>query len=81
MTVNLLERHSRVPLVVLVALLTPLSGAEAYLDPGTGSLLLQLLLAGFLGALFTVRRWAGRVVFFFRRSETAGDETKPVVDE
>ena len=29
--------------------------AEAYIDPGTGSYVLQLLLAGILGALFALK--------------------------
>ncbi len=29
----------------------------AYIDPGTGSLVIQALIAGFLGALFALRKW------------------------
>lgn len=32
----------------------------AYLDPGSGSYLLQLLVAGALGALFVLRGYIGR---------------------
>ena len=31
--------------------------AHAYLDPGTGSLILQLLVAGALGAMFTIKNF------------------------
>ena len=31
--------------------------AFAYLDPGTGSMLIQLVVAGVLGAVFTVKTW------------------------
>jgi hypothetical protein len=41
--------------------------AHAYLDPGTGSMALQLLIAGILGALFTIKMWWYRIKFFFAR--------------
>ncbi len=31
--------------------------AFAYIDPGTGSMVLQLVVAGVLGALFTIKTW------------------------
>jgi hypothetical protein len=39
--------------------------AEAYVDPGSGSLIWQALAAAFVGALFYVRRiwtWVGRLL-------------------
>ena len=55
------------------SLLVPLSlflffpaTAQAYIDPGTGSYVLQLLLAGFLGALFALKVFWRRVVGFLR---------------
>ena len=39
----------------------------AYLDPGSGSFLLQLLLAGILGGAFIVRSQWTRIKGFFRR--------------
>ena len=38
-----------------------------YLDPGSGSYLLQLLIAGALGALFALRLYWKRVKGFFSR--------------
>jgi hypothetical protein len=49
----------------------------AYLDPGTGSYLLQLLLAGLLGAIFIVRAFWGRIKSFFTK-KTAEDEEEDV---
>lgn len=37
---------------------------SAYLDPGSGSYLLQLLIAGILGALFVLRGYFGRIKSF-----------------
>lgn len=40
--------------------------AWAYLDPGTGSLILQIVFAGILGAIFTFKMWWRRVIDFLR---------------
>ena len=48
----------------------------AYIDPGTGSFLLQVLLAGVLGGLATLKFYWGRVrAFFSRGGESAEAET------
>jgi hypothetical protein len=39
----------------------------AYLDPGSGSILLQLLVAGLLGALVLLRSSWGRIKSLFQR--------------
>ena len=41
--------------------------ALAYIDPGTGSFLLQMLIASLLGALLTMKLWFGAAKSFFRR--------------
>lgn len=44
--------------------------AWAYLDPGTGSMLLQLLIGGVAGSLFVVKLYFGRLKsFLFRRPQ------------
>ena len=43
------------------------SPAHAYLDPATGSILLQGLLAGVAGAVVVLRLYWGRLKTFFRR--------------
>ncbi len=46
----------------------------AYLDPGTGSYLLQITLAGLLGAGYAVRHfWAGLKGFFVRQPASPDD--------
>lgn len=48
----------------------------AYLDPGSGSYLLQLLIAGLLGGAFLIRLFWGRIRAFFVRlfSRRSGDD-------
>jgi len=49
--------------------LQPLT-AHAYLDPGTGSYLLQLLIAGIAGGLYAAKvYWRQLKVRFFSRAE------------
>ena len=42
--------------------------AYAYLDPGTGSMILQLVIAGALGALFTLKNFFRNIKAFTSRA-------------
>ena len=56
----------------MIQLLSPLG----YIDPGTGSFLLQVLLAGLLGGLATLKFYWGRMRGYFSRDhESAEAET------
>lgn len=55
-----------VAMFLIAAALSP-AAAHAYLDPGTGSLLLQALVAGLLAAVMTVRIYFQRLKSFVRR--------------
>jgi hypothetical protein len=41
--------------------------AYAYLDPGTGSMLVQIIIAGSIGALFALKAFWKRIMAFFRK--------------
>jgi hypothetical protein len=43
--------------LIFLILLNLTSPAYAYLDPGTGSMIIQLVIAGVLGAIFTLKTW------------------------
>jgi len=47
-----------------IFLLNP-SNAHAYIDPGTGSYILQLIIAGLVGALYAVKLYWARIKLFF----------------
>ena len=50
--------------------------AEAYLDPGAGSILLQVLLGGFAAAGVVAKLfWQSLSAPFRRRSSTGGDQS------
>jgi len=59
----------RVLCISLVFLLTTFlvpNKAEAYIDPGSGSYFLQILIAGLLGALYGLKVFWFRIVDFFK---------------
>lgn len=45
----------RISLFLFLGLLVPYRTAYAYIDPGTGSYLIQVVMAGILGGLFAVK--------------------------
>ena len=55
-------------------LLSGLGDKAAYLDPGSGSFLLQLLIAGLLGAGLALRASWGKIKKWFGRGDEANDE-------
>lgn len=60
--------------VAMFLLMSHISGSvQAYLDPNTGSMALQLLLAGVVGVLATLRLYWDRMrTFFVRRQAGRG---------
>ncbi len=46
--------------------------AHAYMDPGTGSYIFQIVIAGILGGFFVVRRGRAKIVDFYSRIFRAG---------
>ena len=61
----------------MLLVLLPARDAQAYLDPGTGSMIIQIVVASVLGALFTLKLWFGVVKRFVRR--LTGAEAKAMV--
>lgn len=51
---------------VFVMAIGPNDPAHAYLDPGTGSILLQMILGGVAGAAVVLKLYWRRFVSFFR---------------
>ncbi len=57
----------------------PLFKSHAYLDPGSGSFLLQLLIASLVGAGFLIKTFWQRIVSFFtgKPLDTPSADTPP----
>ncbi|MFZ5876950.1 MAG: hypothetical protein ACOYXU_11155 [Nitrospirota bacterium] len=60
----------------MTALLIP-THASAYLDPGSGSMLLQLLLGGVAGLAVVVKLFWRRLLAFFGVKKTDQDTDSP----
>jgi hypothetical protein len=68
------ETGSSALLAVLASLLL-VREAHAYLDPGTGSYILQILIASLFGALFMLKVFWGRIVGFFGKGSSGSEAT------
>ena len=59
--------------------------AGAYVDPGTGSYILQIILAGLVGAAFTLKLFWRRIKVFIsdniRRRKSSGEEDGPAGED
>ena len=54
-------RPRTVAVLVLALLIVFYGHAEAYVDPGTGSMLVQLILGGVMAAIVMIRTWWHRI--------------------
>ena len=54
--------------------------ADAYLDPGTGSLIIQMAIAGFVGGLVAVKIFWTRIRTFLRNLFSSGPKHEHVND-
>jgi hypothetical protein len=59
----------------------PLLSGKAYLDPGSGSFILQLLIAGFVGFIFVVRTQWAKIKSMFKRSKTGQEAKQDLSDD
>ena len=55
-------------LAVVGVLLSP-NVASAYVDPGTGSYILQMLMGGILGGLFAIKVFWNKISVAFRKKQ------------
>lgn len=58
-----------------------LLSTEAYLDPGSGSFILQILLATLLGLGFVLRGYWSKLISFFKRKPDGTEEPEETDDE
>ena len=58
-----------------------LLSTEAYLDPGSGSFILQILLATLLGLGFVLRGYWSKLISFIKRKPDETEDTEEADDE
>lgn len=61
-------------LFIFCVLLTMTINAEAYLDPGTGSMMLQVILGGIAAIGVAIKLYWHKLVAIFRRGENKETE-------
>ena len=55
--------------------------ASAYLDPGTGSYILQMLVAGVLGGMYAIKLYWNKILNFFKGTSSDDDSLEDLGDE
>lgn len=68
-------------LLLLVFVLSFTNSAFAYLDPGSGSYILQMLVAGILGSLYAIKLYWARIVNFFKGKSSVEDDSLEEADD
>ena len=77
---NCPSRLRAVPFVFLLVSVLSVKEAHAYVDPGAGSLVFQLVVAAVFGALFTIKLWSGKTKAFLRGLFSRGHNRDKVED-
>lgn len=68
--------RKQVVVTALCLAVVPAGPAFAYIDPGTTSLILQMLIGGIIGGLFTIKiYWQRLKAFVSGKAETKLDES------
>jgi len=70
-----MRRLLRMTACALAVTLAASGPASAYIDPGTGSMLLQVFAAGVAGAIFYFRELRNKITSLFRRKAPAAEDT------
>ncbi len=68
-------------LILLLFVLSFTNSAFAYLDPGTGSYILQMLVAGLLGGVYAIKLYWVRIVTFFKGKSSSEDDSLEEADD
>jgi len=61
-------------IAIIIGILICIPNAYAYLDPGTGSYLVQILIAGLVGAAFSIKIFWQRIKDFFSGKKPDNNE-------
>ncbi len=73
---NIRRSGTRVLLWSLPVMFLLTSRARAYVDPGTGSYILQMVIAGLLGSVFTIKLFGRRIKAFIQSRFSRGKDRR-----
>jgi hypothetical protein len=68
-----MSRHVNIPVLALLTIWATEPAVHAYIDPGSGALIWQAIVAGFVGAAFYFRRFFERLFSRGRREQPPSD--------
>jgi hypothetical protein len=60
-----------------IALILPMIATRPYLDPGSGSFILQILIATLVGSLFLIKVYWKKLNAFFKKTFSKGQNGEP----
>lgn len=63
------KKNAKFFLLLFLINLIFLPKAYAYLDPGNGSMILQMILAGIFGFVCTFKIWINKFLTFFKKKD------------
>jgi hypothetical protein len=66
---------SKIYVVTFLLLVSVVPSVQAYLDPGTGSFILQTLIAGFFGAIFVLKSYWVSIKSWFTGSASSSENS------
>jgi hypothetical protein len=69
-----MNAKTAISLAGALAMLSVAAPAHAYLDPATGSIILQAIIGAIAGGVLFMRTWLHRVKSFFVRGGTSNDK-------
>jgi hypothetical protein len=65
-------------ILILLTVLVPALSRPAYLDPGSGAIIIQVIVASLLGAVFIFRNTLARLFGFKGKTDSQPPEDPPV---
>jgi hypothetical protein len=71
-----MKQHKRFILLFTLLIVLMCDNVYAYLDPGTGSYMLQILIAAALGGVYALKVYWAKILYFFRNIFKAKDRDK-----
>ena len=54
-------------LLLLIFIIFPINFAHAYLDPGSGNYIIQILIGAILGGAYAIKTYYKRIYLYFQR--------------
>ena len=60
-------KPNKIPATVLIIMIAVPGSCFAYLDPGTGSMILQAIIGGVVGSIFVIKTYWSKIKRFFSK--------------